>query len=95
MKVIKPLRLALLTRPFEFGRDFYLAVGIILFFPLDDPRRLLSEVDLWKFVPGELGNDAALNGCMPKDRAEFLMTGRAYPRSGQQAIACAPRAQIG
>jgi uncharacterized protein YjbI with pentapeptide repeats len=95
VKVIKPQKLALLTRSFEFGKDFFLSVAVLFFFPFDAPRKPLSEVDLWKFVPGELGKDAALDVCMPKKRAEFLVTGRACPRGGQPAIACAPRAQVG
>ena len=95
MKVIKPQKLALLTRAFEFGKEFLLSVAVVVFFPFDEPRKLLSEVDLWKFAPGELGKDAALDACMPKKRAEFLVTGRAYTRDGQAAMACAPRAQVG
>jgi uncharacterized protein YjbI with pentapeptide repeats len=95
VKVVKPQKVGLLTRSFEFGRDFFFAVAAVVFFPLEDPRRLLTEVDLWKFVPGELGKGAVLDACMPKSRGEFLVTGRAFPSGGQPAAACAPRVQIG
>jgi uncharacterized protein YjbI with pentapeptide repeats len=94
MKVIKPQRLGLLTRSYEFGRDCLLSVAIVLFFPLDDPRKLLSEVNLWKFAPGELGA-TTLDDCMPKARAEFLVKGSAYTAEGRPAVACAPRVQLG
>jgi uncharacterized protein YjbI with pentapeptide repeats len=95
MKVIKPQKLALLSRTFEVGRDFMLSVAVILFFPLEDSKRLLTEVELWKFLPSELGKDAALDASMPKSRAEFLVTGAAYPPAGKPAIACAPRVRVG
>jgi uncharacterized protein YjbI with pentapeptide repeats len=95
VKVIKPQKLALLTRTFELKREFFLSASVILFVPLEDPRNLLPEIALWKFLPGELGRDAALDASMPKSRAEFLVTGRAFPLGGKPAAACSPRVQIG
>jgi uncharacterized protein YjbI with pentapeptide repeats len=94
VRIIKPNKLALLTRSYEFGSDCFLSVAVVLFFPFDDPRKLFSEVSLWKFIPGELGS-AALDDCMPKARAEFLLKASAYPGGGQPAVACAARAQVG
>jgi len=94
VKIIKPNKLALLTRSYEFGNDCLLSVTVVLFFPFDEPRKLLPEVSLWKFVPAELG-DTALDGCMPKARAEFLIKASAFPRAGKPGTACAPRVQVG
>ena len=95
MKVVKPQRLALLTRTYEYGPDCFLSVAIVLFFPFESSRSLLTEVELWKFTSRELGKDAALDACMPKTRAEFLIGGCAYLPGGTQAVVCAPRAQVG
>jgi hypothetical protein len=55
MKVIKPQRLGLLTRPFEVADGCRLSVGLLAFVGFDAPRALLSEVGLWKFAAQELG----------------------------------------
>lgn len=95
MKTIKPQRLSLLSRTYEHRGAFQLSVAAIAFFDLDQPRRLLSEVSLWKALPPVLGKDAALDAAVPKARAEFLVTGYAFPFGGTPAIACAPRAAVG
>ena len=82
MKVIKPLRLGVLTRAFEDGPKCYLAVTLPVVFPFDDPRRILPEVSLWKLAAEELGAEGVLDECMPKSAGEVLVTGRAYPKGG-------------
>jgi uncharacterized protein YjbI with pentapeptide repeats len=67
----------------------------MLFVSFEDARRLLPEVALWKFTATELGKDAIVDAGMPKSRAEFLLKASAYPRGGQPAIACEPRARVG
>src|SRR5512142_1961326 len=95
MKTIKPQRLSLLTRTYEHQGAFRFSVAAILFFDLAEPRRLLTEVSLWKALPPELGKDAGLDVAIPKARAEVLVTGYAYPPGGKPAIACAPRVSVG
>lgn len=79
MKTVKPLRLGVLTRPFENARQYYLSVAVITFFPFDLPERLLPEVSLWKLVATELGEEGILDEGMPKSTAEVLVAGRAFP----------------
>ncbi|MGC3997852.1 MAG: DUF2169 domain-containing protein [Anaeromyxobacter sp.] len=95
MKIVKPQRLSLLSRTFEHRRTIRLSVAALVLFDLEDPRRILTEASLWKTLPPELGRDAALDAAMPKARAEFLVTGFAFPPGGAPAIACAPCAAIG
>lgn len=75
MKVVKPLKLGILHRTFEFqGRCFW-APCLMAFFDFSDQPVLLSEIDMWKFSAEVLGKDAALDVGMPKERAEVLVSG--------------------
>jgi len=79
MKTVKPLRLGVLTRPFENARQYYLSVAVMVFFPFDTPERLLPEISLWKLVAKELGAEGILDEGMPKSTAEVLVAGHAFP----------------
>lgn len=75
MKVVKPLKLGILHRAFEFqGRCFWTPC-VMAFFDFSDQPALLSEIDMWKFSAEALGKDAALDTGMPKERAEVLVSG--------------------
>jgi len=95
MKVIKPQRLGVLARTFEHEGAFHFAVGVLAFFPFASPSQLLTEVAMWKFLPVELGKDAALDMGVPKARAEVLLTAKAYPVGGKPQAACAVRLRMG
>ncbi len=95
MKIIKPQCLSLLTRTYEFQRRFNLGVSVIAYIPLQDEPALLPEVALWKFAAEALGKDAALDICIPKSRAEFLVTGSAYTPEGKPLPACRTAASLG
>lgn len=92
MKVIKPLKLGYLARPFEHRREHYYGVALMLHFAFDQPRRLLPDIDLWKLVAEEL-KGAPLDVGLPKARAEFLVTGSAY--SPEPTATLPVRAQVG
>lgn len=95
MKIIKPQCLSLLSRTYEFQRRFHLGVSVIAYIPLQNEPSLLPEVALWKFAAEALGKDAALDICIPKSRAEFLVTGSAYTPDGQPQPACRTAASLG
>ncbi|OYV74118.1 MAG: hypothetical protein B7Z74_02790, partial [Deltaproteobacteria bacterium 21-66-5] len=82
MKVIKPLSLGLLTRPFEHERRFQLGIAVLAFVPLGPQPALFAETGMWKFLAEELAEDQAIDAAIPKAGAEFLLT----------AKACAPQA---
>lgn len=84
MKTVKPLRLGVLTRPFENERRYYLSVAVLVFFPFDLPERLLPEISMWKLVAEELGGEGVLDECMPKVAAEVLLSARAFPHNAPQ-----------
>lgn len=93
MKTLKPLRLGLLTRPFEWAGEHHLSVAILAFGTLDGS--LLLEADLWKFVPPQLGPDAALDLGIPKPRGEVVVTGVAHVPGGVPRPACSVRVRLG
>jgi hypothetical protein len=84
MKVIKPLRLGVLTKPFEKDLNYYLSISLVAFFPFDNPDRLLPDVALWKLVGEVLGAEAAVDELMPKPKAELLVAGSAFPPNAPQ-----------
>ncbi|KAG1694985.1 Protein ClpV1 [Nymphon striatum] len=77
--VIKPLKLGVLTRCFEFNGKFHMGVSILAFMPLAEKKpSLLSETSMWKFTSEQLGQDSVLEAGIPKARPEFLVTGKAF-----------------
>lgn len=95
MKIIKPQGLSLLTRSYEFQRRFYLGVSVITYIPLQQELSMLPEVALWKFAAEALGKDAALDTCIPKSMAEFLVTGSAHTPNANPQQACRVAASLG
>lgn len=94
MKVLKPMQLSVLHRVYESAPDMVLTLSVMVFFPLDAPRRTLPEIALWKFLPKALGDNVVFDLCMPKPRGEVLVSGSAFPTMAPQA-ACRARVSIG
>jgi uncharacterized protein YjbI with pentapeptide repeats len=94
MKVLKPNRLSVFTRPFEVRGAFRLGISILGFFDLQR-RSLLEEVELWKFLPEELGKDAAIDVGIPKSRAEYLVHGSVFVPGGVALETCPISVTIG
>jgi uncharacterized protein YjbI with pentapeptide repeats len=95
VKVIKPFRLATLSRTFELGKEFHFSVAAMAFFPLQGARELLPEMSLWKFLPEVLGPNTPIDAAMPKSRGEFLVSGKAFPAGGKPEVACSVSARLG
>lgn len=93
MKVIKPQKLGLLTRCFEHEHRFFLSVAILALHHFS--AALTSEADMWKFLAVELGKEGMPDAGMPKSRAEYLVTGRAFQTGGVQCPACTVQIQMG
>ncbi|NKE19046.1 DUF2169 domain-containing protein [Roseomonas oryzicola] len=91
MRVIKPLSVGMLTRPFERARRFHLGAAVLLYVPLGEVPALFSEAAMWTMLSEELPPEQALDGSMPKGAAEFLVTGRAFAPGG----AAAPAVRVG
>lgn len=95
MKTIKPQKLGILTRVFEFKRRFYLAASVLMYIPLTDKAELYSEAGMWKFATAELGKDAALDACIPKAKPEFLVIGSAFVPGGAPDTGCTVSVRLG
>lgn len=94
MKTIKPMKLGILTRNFEWKRQCHFGVSVLAGFRFGEPSRLLSEIAMWTVAPEELGEESLDIG-MPKLRAEFLVKGSAFPPGGAPATTCPVRVSIG
>lgn len=94
MKLMKPDRLSLLLRSFEVQRKFRLGISILGFFDIKT-EQLLEEVDMWGFVPDELGKDSAVDAGFPKSRAEYLVRGSVFTPGGEPQETCPITVKVG
>jgi uncharacterized protein YjbI with pentapeptide repeats len=95
MKIIKPMTLGLLTRPFEFKREFWLGVSVLAFLPVGGAPILLPETEMWPFLAGELPPGQALDVVIPKTRPEFLTIAHAFAPNGIAAPMVRTGVQLG
>jgi uncharacterized protein YjbI with pentapeptide repeats len=95
VKTIKPQKLGILTRCFEWRRRFSFAVSVFMYVPLAGEADLYSEASMWQFAAMELGKDAALDAAVPKEKAEFLVTGYACMPGGEPRSGCPVRVRLG
>lgn len=95
MKVIKPLRLAAMNRPFHRDGREWLTLTAIAMTDLCGEQVLMPEPELWEMVAAQLGNDGVLDLSMPKGKPEFLVTGNAYTHHQADKRQCAVSIQVG
>lgn len=95
MKVMKPMALALLTRPYEMQRRFFLGVSVIAFMPIGPQAALFSDIGMWKMLADELPPDQPLDAAIPKRYGEYLLSARACAPPGTRAQAVRVRARFG
>ncbi len=95
MKIFKEKQYSFFPRPICIKDKNYLSVGIMSFFDLNDPDNLLTEQELWKTVPGELGPKPILDQGVPKPRGEFLVTGSCHAPRGTSRPASQVRVRVG
>jgi len=95
MKHLKPQKLALLHKTYEYLGQCHFAVTVGAYFPFAQANALLPEIAMWKFVARELGKDAALDMCVPKKRAEAMVIGKCFSPQGRPAQSANVRLKIG
>lgn len=95
MKIFKNKQHSFFPRPFGIGDTLYLSVGVMAFFDLNDPGNLLTEQELWKTVPAELGPKPILDQGIPKPRGEVLVTGSCHAPRGTMRPASQVRVRVG
>ena len=82
MKIFKKNEHSLLIKSFGIKDTLYLATTILIFFDLTNPDNPLTEQELWKTIPGELGQGDVLDMGMPKPKGEVLITGKCFAPRG-------------
>ncbi len=82
MKIIKPLKLSLLTKTYRYKCADWLAVSPICFFRLGSDE-IISEALGWKTVMAVPGMENGFDMAMPKKYGEFLAMGNAYAQGGE------------
>src|SRR5688572_25713502 len=96
MRLIKPMQVGFLSRPFEFQRRFQLAITSFVGFGFGkSPPRMIAEMALWPTIIEQLGDRALIDEVMPKARAEILVRGRAYPPGGAPQPTCPIKVEVG
>lgn len=85
MKIIRPLSLGLLSKPYRYRGKHRLAVAAYGFFHLGGSAasRFLTENLQWPAILASLPAEQALDEVMPKSRGEVLLSGQAHSPSGQ------------
>ncbi|MEO1192104.1 MAG: DUF2169 domain-containing protein [Pseudomonadota bacterium] len=76
MRLFKPRRLSVMTRPLEEPPHFLFVVTSFLMFDIDEPDVPLLDQALWPFVAEQL-DGRALDVGMPKPFGEFMVIGDA------------------
>lgn len=95
MRGVKPFRLGLMTRPFQVKNEYWLGVGILAFFPYDQPDKLSTEMEMWQFLPEQMGDDLVLDVGVPKARSEVLIVGSGHQPAGLPNTTLPVRVEIG
>jgi len=86
MRVMKPLRLGLLTKTMPHkGKGLFIVTTFTLF-DLLDPTDILAEAAMWPLVAKELPKGAIFDAAYPKPFGEFLIGGRALSRDPVKAM---------
>jgi uncharacterized protein YjbI with pentapeptide repeats len=84
MKIIKPLTLCTLQKPYQLAGRNYFVVSALGFFRLGAVNeRFLSESLQWPFVIPSLPKGQPLDEVMPKQQAEAIVLGNAHAPGGQ------------
>lgn len=86
MRIIKPLRLGLLTKTVPHNGGGLFVVSAFTLFDLLDPSDILAETGLWPMAAKELPKGAIFDAAYPKPSAEFLIAGRAMSPEPVQAM---------
>lgn len=95
MKVFKEKQHSFFPRPLGIGSKLYMSVGIMVYYDLNDPENLLTEQELWKEVPAQLGSKPIIDQGVPKPRGEFLVTGSCFAPRGQSRPASEVSISVG
>ncbi|MBS9443890.1 DUF2169 family type VI secretion system accessory protein [Photorhabdus heterorhabditis] len=95
MKIMKPLRLGVLHRPWRWQQQNYLGVTVMALTDMGDSPQIRPEPELWQLVAQELqSTGGVLDLSIPKPCAEFFASGYAWTNHQSQKEACIARIQV-
>ncbi|MCT8342732.1 DUF2169 domain-containing protein [Photorhabdus kleinii] len=95
MKIMKPLRLGVLHRPWRWQQQNYLGVAVMALTDMSDSPQIRPEPELWQLVAQELqSTGGVLDLSIPKPCAEFFATGYAWTNHQPQKEACIAKIQV-
>ena len=95
MKVIKPQQLGVLTRCYEYRRQFRLGVSVLAFVPIGTERSLIPELAMWPAVSEQMDGSPVLDAAIPKSKSEYLVVGSVHTPGGKPAKQCSVMADVG
>lgn len=89
MKIVKPLRLMALPRPYRWRNETHLAVTIAaLIEHKGEQQHLMPEYTLVNEVLPGLDSDEVIDFVMPKPHPEYMVSGYAYTRQQDDKTSC-------
>ena len=95
MKIVKPLHLSVLQRPFTSQGQHHLGVSVLVLADMEETPHLSPEPKLWQLVNEELTTGGGLlDLAIPKNCAEFLATGYGYTHHQNDKTTCAVKIQL-
>jgi uncharacterized protein YjbI with pentapeptide repeats len=89
------MKLGVLTRTFELERKHYFVPTVMVLCEIGPDRRLRPDVEAWQISAADLGREAVLDECMPKQRGEILVHGRCFTAGAVPRPAAAARVKVG
>lgn len=96
MKIIKPLRLSVLNRPFSLQGENQLGISVLALTDMSASPQLRPEAELWQLAASELAaSGGVLDLAMPKACAEYLATGYAFSQHQADKTRCAVKIEVG
>jgi len=95
LKIVKPFRLSLLTRPYRWRSRNQLGIAVLACASLEAESRLQPEQELWQMAGDVLDPGSVLDMSMPKGEAEVLASGFAYTAHQDDKTRCAVRLRVG
>lgn len=97
IKLIKPLRLSVLYRPYRWHAENHLCVSVMALADLSQPTepKLLGDSALWRDCMPDMDNEGVLDLVWPKAVPEYLVAARAYTHHQDDKQQVAVKARVG
>lgn len=95
MRLVKPLRLGVLARPWSWRGQHALGVSVQAWCSMDAPHLLSTDARMWQGVSSLILDDEVVDLALPKPCAEFLVSGHACAPHGQEVSQLVVQARVG